>query len=239
MLSSDHIHQLATKHQTTELNILREYFQHLFLSYFYQHQETDSILFKGGTALRIIHHSPRFSEDLDFSAPKLPIPHIEQALQKTLIDLQKENVNPQLEEAKITTGGYLATISFASPFGIMKILIEISQRHKSSTGQAVTIVSDFIPPYTLMELTSDQLIAEKVTALQTRQKPRDFFDLYFILRANLLSPKQKHILRHIAPLIETSHLNFATELKQFLPKSHWPIIRNFPTTLKQEINKFI
>ena len=239
MLSSDHIHQLATKHQTTELNILREYFQHLFLSYLYQHPETNSILFKGGTALRIIHHSPRFSEDLDFSAPKLSTHHIEQALQKTLIDLQKENVNPQLEEAKTTSGGYLAAISFASPIGTIRVLVEISKRQRNSAEQAVTIVNDFIPPYTLIGLASDQLVAEKITALQTRQKPRDFFDLYFILRANLLSPKQKHILHQIVPLLEKSHLNFETELKQFLPKSHWPIIRNFPTTLKQEINQFI
>ena len=34
--------------------------------------------FKGGTALRIIFKSPRFSEDLDFSAYNISIPEINQ-----------------------------------------------------------------------------------------------------------------------------------------------------------------
>lgn len=66
---ADHVlKSLATKFQTTELNVRREYCQHLFLSYFYQQPLTDHIYFKGGTALRTLYNSPRFSEDLDFSA---------------------------------------------------------------------------------------------------------------------------------------------------------------------------
>lgn len=38
---------------------------------FYQEKEAEAILFKGGTALRLIYQSPRFSEDLDFSGFKI------------------------------------------------------------------------------------------------------------------------------------------------------------------------
>jgi len=68
MISNEALQALATKLQTTELNVRREYFQHLFLSYFYQQPLTDRIYFKGGSALRMLYHSPRFSEDLDFSS---------------------------------------------------------------------------------------------------------------------------------------------------------------------------
>lgn len=70
MISSDFVKRLATQTQTTELNILREYLQHLFLSYFYKRKDSEKVLFKGGTALKFIYGSPRFSEDLDFSAKK-------------------------------------------------------------------------------------------------------------------------------------------------------------------------
>ncbi|MBI3335601.1 MAG: nucleotidyl transferase AbiEii/AbiGii toxin family protein [Candidatus Portnoybacteria bacterium] len=68
MISQDTITKFADRYQTTELTIRREYLQHLFLSYFYKQGNTDNIYFKGGTALRFIYKSPRFSEDLDFSS---------------------------------------------------------------------------------------------------------------------------------------------------------------------------
>lgn len=68
MITQDTIKKLATAHQTSEFpNIIREYFQHLFLSLLYRVEGAENILFKGGTALKIIYKSPRFSEDLDFS----------------------------------------------------------------------------------------------------------------------------------------------------------------------------
>ena len=68
MISLDAIRKLAIQCRTSEYpNIVREYFQHLFLSQLYRMEKSDNLLFKGGTALRIIYGSPRFSEDLDFS----------------------------------------------------------------------------------------------------------------------------------------------------------------------------
>ena len=65
MISNDTIRQFALKYQTTELNVRREYFQHLFLSYFYKQEGSERVFFNGGTALRLIYHSARFSEDLE------------------------------------------------------------------------------------------------------------------------------------------------------------------------------
>ena len=68
MLSKEVFKNLARKYQTSEFpNIIREYFQHIFLSELYKLPGAEKMLFKGGTALRIIYGSPRFSEDLDFS----------------------------------------------------------------------------------------------------------------------------------------------------------------------------
>ncbi|MBN1444929.1 MAG: nucleotidyl transferase AbiEii/AbiGii toxin family protein [Candidatus Omnitrophica bacterium] len=58
---------MALQYKTTEINIAREYVQHLFLSSLYREKSSEKVLFKGGTALRIVFQSPRFSEDLDFS----------------------------------------------------------------------------------------------------------------------------------------------------------------------------
>ena len=68
MMNLENIREFTRKYQTNDKNIIREYTQHLFLSNLYKINGSEKLLFKGGTALRIIHSSPRFSEDLDFTA---------------------------------------------------------------------------------------------------------------------------------------------------------------------------
>jgi len=239
MISIAKIKELATKYQTTELNVIREYFQHLFLSYFYQQSTAGSIYFKGGTAMRTIYRSPRFSEDLDFSAHKLDVKDLEQAILSTLDAVEKENVTVSLREAKTTSGGYLADIVFESPsFQRLTIQLEISFRKGNLRGNVTTISSDYTLPYTINGLALDQLVDEKIQALFFRKKPRDFYDLYFILRSNLLPPAKKGVLQEALKILKKTDINFENELKIFLPKSHWAIIRDFKSTLEGEIQRF-
>lgn len=233
MISQGFIRALAGKLQTTELNVRREYVQHLFLSYYYQQPQTDSIYFKGGTALRLIFGSPRFSEDLDFSTPITSTKLLEDLIINALQALEKENLDTDIIEFKKTAWGYLSFLKILS----LPLELNFSQRDKNIHGEFVTIAGDFLPPYTLLSLAPNQLIAQKLTALLARQKPRDFYDLYFILRKNLLHPSQKNPLPSILRLLSKSEINFESELKQFLPKSHWPIIRDFKSSLEQEIRR--
>lgn len=239
MITQDQIITLAKKYQSTELNIRREYFQHLFLSYFYQQPQTKFIYFKGGTALRILYKSPRFSEDLDFSANLTKTLEIEQALVETLSEIEREGINTVIQEAKITTGGYLASIVFQAGEYTVVIQIEISLRQGDKRGEFVTVVNDFIPTYTILSLSSDQLVDEKVQALLSRKKPRDFYDLYFILRANLLPAVKKNVLPDVLITLKKVDINFESELKQFLPKSHWGVMKDFKQNLAREIQRFI
>lgn len=239
MITRDQIKTLSNKYQTTEQNCRREYFQHLFLSYFYQQPQTDAVYFKGGTALRIIFQSPRFSEDLDFSTILSSVKPIEQAILQTIEAIERENINTNLLEAKQTSGGYLANIAFQAFEQTTEILLQFSLRKSDKNSEVSTITSDFIPPYIVVSLPQKQLVDEKIQALLTRKKPRDFYDLYFILRSNLLPVTKKDILPTILKVVRQTNINFETELKQFLPKSHWLIIKNFKQTLEREINRFV
>jgi len=112
MISQLKIIQLSQQLQTTELNIRREYIQHLFLSYFYKQNGSDLFLFKGGTALRIVFNSPRFSEDLDFSSKKTGLKAIEDIILATLNNIEREGIKTNIVESKSTSGGYLANLEF-------------------------------------------------------------------------------------------------------------------------------
>lgn len=239
MISKKQLETLALKYQTTQLNIVREYFQHLFLSYFYQQSQAGKVYFKGGTALRFIFRSPRFSEDLDFSG-KVSIKNLEQILVQTLAEIERENINVSIREAKTTSGGYLASVVFEqTDFAPVVVQLEVSLRRSRLSGEVTTISSDLVPVYTAFVLSLDQLIDEKVQALLFRKKPRDFYDFYFILRSNLLSAAKKQVLPEVLKVLHGAEINFEKELKQFLPKTHWPVIRNFEQVLEKEIQRFI
>ncbi len=239
MISEDFIKTLAKKYQTSELNVRREYFQHIFLSYFYQQSKAKNIFFKGGTALRLIYNSPRFSEDLDFNSTSINYKELEELLLDTLSQVEKETIPFKLKEAKKTTGGFLAVISFGTDEQPIDIQIEISLRKEEAKGEVVAISSDFAPPYNIISVTEKQLVFEKLRALLFRKKARDFYDLYFIIRSRLSLPHKKDHFQELLKTLKNSNINFENELKQFLPKSHWLIIRNFKQTLEKEIQKFI
>ena len=51
--------------------LLREYLQYKILQLIYESEFADSLVFMGGTCLRIVHNNQRFSEDLDFDNLRL------------------------------------------------------------------------------------------------------------------------------------------------------------------------
>ena len=238
MISGSDLQSLSQKFQSTEQNIRREYVQHLFLSNLYQQTNSPKIMFKGGTALRIVFGSPRFSEDLDFSTQIYNKTYIENTIVSTLKEIERFGIKTDIVESKETTGGYFADITFQIENTKIPILLQFSKRKKGDTHEIVTISNDFIPPYTISLLDRQQLIQEKIQALLTRSKPRDFYDIYFLIRSNLINLPQKQLLSQVKTKLSSTKINFGYELKQFLPKSHWPIIKNFTQNLQTELNKF-
>jgi len=239
MISDDTLHILQSRYQTTDLNVRREYMQHLFLSYFYQQPQSGQILFKGGTAMRIIYKSPRFSEDLDFGSTLHDVDEIEKAVLDALIEIHREGIETEIIESKKTTGGYLALIDFMLGSVTVRLRIEASFREKKLIGEAETVQSDFIPAYTINALSQEQLVEGKLHALLDRQKPRDFYDLYFLLQKDMILPKQKDVLRETLSLVKKTNINFRQELEQFLPQSHGQVIKDFKSVLERTIKKFI
>ena len=239
MISPSVLQKLSDKFQTTQQNINREYIQHLFLSQFYQQKESQKILFKGGTALRIAFNSPRFSEDLDFSAPIYNTKIIENSIISTLSEIEHLNIKTNIIESKETTGGYFSEIEFSFNDTNIPILLQFSKRKGSDNHETITISNDFIPPYVIFILCREQLFDEKIQALLTRAKPRDFYDIYFLIRSNYITQFQKKMLIQVSQKLKTSTINFDYELKQFLPKSHWSTIKDFQNNLNIELNRFM
>lgn len=240
MLANETIIQLAAKLQTSEENIRREYFQHLFLSRLYKQKGTEKVYFKGGTALHLIYGSPRFSEDLDFDTEIRSIHTIEDIVIATLAAFEQEGIQANIHEAKTTSGGYLSVIEFSAEGRAVPIQLEISLRGgKKKEGSAVVVTSEFFPTYNLVQLSHELLIQGKIHALLERHKPRDYYDFYFLLRANLLPEKKREVFEAVLKLLQKEKASFDAELRRFLPKGHQLIIRDFKATLEREIKRYL
>jgi len=176
---------------------------------------------------------------LDFSTTLQHVDPLEEALLTTLKEIELEGIHAEIQEAKKTTGGYLAIVVFTIGTDKVIIRLEVSLREGDKRGVVETIVSDFIPPYTITALAKNQLVGEKMQALLTRKKPRDFYDLYYMIRANMITPEEKSILPQAMKVVQATTVNFDRELKQFLPKSQRSVIREFRVNLEREIKRFL
>lgn len=248
MITNEALQKLATQYQTGLFpNIIREYFQHVFLSQLYKLTNAENLLFKGGTALRIIYGSPRFSEDLDFSTFKVADRAVKKIAEdlfiQALTEIEQVGIRVEIgQKSGRTAGGYFGVATFQmldyQPVGVE---INISARNGGEIHREVdSIANDFVPTYTLIHLSQEELIEEKIFgALRERKKPRDFYDLYFIMRKNMLSVKHKKRLKELKEAIvaEARTIDFRGELGAFLPADQQAIIRDFNHALEAELNR--
>jgi len=238
MIAVSEIKKLAVKNHTTEKNVVREYLQHLFLSFFYSHKGTDNFLFKGGTALRIIYNSPRFSEDLDFSGLKNGKIY-EKIVEDVLISFSKEGIKCDIEESKITSGGWFSIVNFSIYNQKHSISNQISYRNDKFLKEVIMINSAYIPSYKIFSLDLKIMLEEKIRALLERKKARDIFDLYFILREHRL---RKNLLlknktrNEIIKVLKNKNAKMVEkELQPLMPVSFKSVLDNLPQRTIKEL----
>lgn len=248
MITNEAFEKLSRQYQTGVFpNIIREYFQHIFLGELYKLPSAKQLLFKGGTALRVIYNSPRFSEDLDFSLFGVPRNEIELFVEnlftQILAEMEQAGIKVALgDKIGATSGGYFGVATFRlfeyPPVGVE---INVSSRNgRSVAGEVDSVANNFTPTYTIIHLPQKELVEEKIFgALRERKKPRDFYDLYFIMRKGMLSPEQKIRLAKVKDEIvaDAKKINFRGELGAFLPADQQAIIRDFSAMLGRELNR--
>lgn len=257
MLNYNFILEKSQKERIDRVTIEREYWQLLFLQKLYQLPGSQELYFKGGTAIRFLYQSFRFSEDLDFTST------LDKKETKKLLlavfNFLKVNTNARLncQEEPIIDKFEQGSLKYRLLFHPYQskhkssIRIDVSFREKPQSKETgVLIPFDYpIVPYPLVVyLSTKELLAEKIRALFKRGKPRDLFDLWFLLTKktpidkNLIELKFKYysglkfnysdLMKIVADYDEKELKN---DLNQFLPEHY----RNFYKQLKEETLKAI
>lgn len=240
MLNIKNLEKFTDQAQTKIQNVVREYCQHLFLASLYKQPGSERLLFKGGTALRAVFHSPRYSEDLDFTGINIRHAEVEGLFADTLVSIEHTGIHVEVDESKPTTGGYIGIATFHAYERKIPIKIEVSLRSgKGSKGVRALIENEYILPYTLVHLSKEEIVKGKMQALMGRHKPRDFYDYFFLLSGNYPFAKERENLAHALKLLRETKINFRSELRDLLPASHAMHLRDFKKLLEQKILTFL
>lgn len=185
MLTRDQLQRIAQRERIGLQAQERDYVQVLFLANLYANSQ--ALIFKGGTALRIVHRGGRYSEDLDFTATTAQSEVIS-LLDQVLYELTFYGLVGEWRDAWQGPHGYSVDLSYRGPLydgrdrTKGKIRLDISLRSEVIDSERRLISSDYddIRPFIISVLTPTDLLAEKIRAFLVRAKPRDVYDLWLL-----------------------------------------------------------
>lgn len=199
--------------------IVREFWETIILKGLFDSLEGKTLIFKGGTALRLVYGSPRFSEDLDFSLTEDRLKGKFQYLIKRIVSPYHELSITDLEEKY---GAYLGEIKviegyLPSPF---RIKIEISKRRERGYNSKLSLISSQVSTIQCLGRVStlEQLYKDKLSCLSDRAKPKDVFDLWYIC--------QKLKKSYVPAAVSIPKKELVRNLRKYLPKDFWSVIDN-------------
>ena len=183
MLDQSQLTELTKKYQTNSTVVLREYIQLLFLETLYSIKGSENFIFKGGTAVHLIYGAPRFSEDLDFTVI-CSESMADTLLQKLFLKLSTIGDFTFKKRDSISGLRYLMTMRLTLVTFTVFMNLDFSFRELTLSHEKNILHTDF--PITTNSLvhhmSKDEIVSEKIWAILTRDKGRDIYDLWYLLR---------------------------------------------------------
>jgi len=183
--------------------ILKEYIQLLILDFLSVSAYIKKIIFIGGTSLRLVKGIDRFSEDLDFDCKYLSRDEFLRMTDDILTFLQRsgfcaETRDKQNEKLKAFRRNiYFPELLFdlnLSAYKEERFFIKIEVQDQQFDYNPVTVNIKRMGFFFPFPVPPDAVLcAMKISALLSRQKGRDFYDVMFLLGQT--SPDHDYLLK--------------------------------------------
>ncbi len=148
----------------------------------YLMKDIEGLYFKGGTALQLtlLDHA-RISEDIDFTLDK-STKEIRQKIEKVV---NKSDIFGVITQDKDVNGFVRLVVPYKSILGDDQIFIDLNARGKLFLKPENLEMKHFypnIPTFKVPCLNREEMVAEKIAAAIGRNKPRDYHDIYQIIK---------------------------------------------------------
>ncbi len=192
MISKEELKEYAKKRNLRNIGFAeKDYFQTVVL-FILSQEYGKELIFKGGTALSKCYGLDRFSEDLDFNCEKEFNPKkLEKGLERFDLDFK-------LKETKYKNS-LKVTIWIKGPLYIgtknsfCKIELDISLREKALERPEIKSLGKFleeIPVFDVFVMKEQEILAEKIRTIFTRNKARDVYDVLFLIEKGIEMKKE-------------------------------------------------
>lgn len=187
MLSYDELENIARLKNLILTNVEKDYVQELILLSLYS-QVSSEFVFKGGTCLYKIYKLNRFSEDLDFTLTSRK--EIKKIMDKIIADIALIGIKGKVKEIKEYRNEIKVRFLFNGPLykgskaSQCFIPLNISLKEQvmlEPKKESLTSLYREIRTFDLFVMQEQEILAEKVRTILTREKPRDIYDLWFLL----------------------------------------------------------
>ncbi|TEU19248.1 MAG: nucleotidyl transferase AbiEii/AbiGii toxin family protein [Anaerolineales bacterium] len=202
MLTRVQIQRLAQRNHVGMQVQERDYLQHLLLSLLYTRSQ--ALIFKGGTALRLVYRGNRYSEDVDFNGPD-DVGILRHLWYDVVAGLKDFGIQAEVRNEWESDVSYSFDVSYQGPLydgrdrSKSKVRVDVSRRLEPVETRRELVASEYddVRPFVVTVLTLEHLMAEKVRALLVRGKPRDLYDVWLLLSQGV-SPDRALIERKLA-----------------------------------------
>lgn len=238
---------IANKQEIDPYTILREYVQIRFLDVFFRLVKPKTFFFKGGTAIRLVFGSDRFSEDLDFTVTHgitNPIVYATEAIASLAKEIPDISIKPLKtiagQSAKVSLRSFAShqPLTIKLDFSLREdVLAPLLAAIKTSLPIAGTPLVDTI--------SKEEILAEKIWAIMNRKKGRDVYDLWYLLHTGTPATKAfiekklalYHEVFHPKALFDAiaswNEKELYQDIAKFLPKSQRRIITELPHFIQE------
>ena len=180
MLSQEIIQKFSKELKIDKERIAREFYEIIILNEMARQKWSQQLIFKGGTALRLAYGSPRFSDDLAFSMIEAVQPELLFRFAQQFSKKFGAKVRDQWEKREtILVEFSIEEQILPQAFGLK---IEISKRpSRNLRFQLKLLRSDVSPLEALFNVqTLESIFSDKLSAINSRNEPRDLFDIWFV-----------------------------------------------------------
>lgn len=189
MIKKDELAKIAETKKLSIENTEKDYMLELLLFHIYS-EFGDLLILKGGTALYKIYNLNRFSEDLDFTLNRRRF-DLTKFLNKTIRSTGLIGIEGKIKEIEKHKNEINVRLYFKGPLydgskeSLCFVSLNISSRErvlKEVKKELIIPAYREVPSFDVFSMNESEIMAEKVRAVMTRNKARDVYDLWFLLK---------------------------------------------------------
>jgi len=213
MLEKEEIERIAAIKKLSVKNTEKDYLLEVLLFVLYN-EVGRKLVFKGGTALYKLYSLNRFSEDLDFTLEPIKLDAVK-LFRKIMRWLKAVGIDGRIKEISDYRNQKNIKLELRGPLfdgnlkSISLISINISLKEKPIyKAEQRKIFSQYtdVPAFDVFVMPLNELFAEKIRALLTRDKARDVYDVWF-----LFNKGAKFIIKDINKKLKKYDISFNTK----------------------------